>query len=248
VEPSLFYTGLVAEMYGRFRSEPSDPEPCASFIAESGEPALELGCGEGEPLLELRRRGLDVEGLDSSADMLDRCRLAAERLGLPVALHHQPMQTMELSRRYRSIFLAGPTFNLLPDDNTALRALRAIAKHLDHDGAALIPLFIPARTSVAQLGISRTALDTDDTKLQLTILSESRDDVTRMQTSVLRYERILPDRVVVEERPWLLHWYTQPGFARLATAAGLRTKAILNPEGVPASANEPAFSFWLRRS
>jgi len=247
LEPSLFYTGLVAEMYGRLRSVPSDPEPYARFIATSGEPALELGCGEGEPLLELRRRGLDVEGLDSSPDMLDRCRLAAERRGLPVVLHHQPMQTMELPRRYRSIFLAGPTFNLLPDDDTALRALRAIAKHLDQDGLALIPLFIPTRTSVAQLGVPRTTRDTDDTKLQLTVVSETRDDATRMQISVLRYERILPERVVVEERPWLLHWYTQPGFTRLAIEAGLRTKAILNPHGEPANAHEPAFSFWLER-
>ena len=90
MEPSLFCTGLVAEMYGRLRSVPSDPvEPYARFIAQSGEPALELGYGEGEPLLELRRRGLDVEGLDSSPDMSERCRLAAQSLGLPVVLHHQ---------------------------------------------------------------------------------------------------------------------------------------------------------------
>jgi SAM-dependent methyltransferase len=235
-------------MYGRFRSVPSDPEPYARFIATSGEPALELGCGDGEPLLELRRRGLDVEGLDSSPDMLDRCRLAAERLGLPVVLHHQPMQTMELARRYRSIFLAGPTFNLLPDDDTALRTLRAIAQHLDQDGMALIPLFIPTSTSVDQLGVSRTAFDTDNTSLRFTVVSELRDDATRRQISVLRYERILPERAVVEERPWLLHWYTQPGFTRLAIEAGLRTKAILNPEGGPANADEAAFSFWLERS
>jgi hypothetical protein len=190
---------------------------------------------------------LEVEGLDSSEDMLDRCRAAATRLGLSVVLHHQAMQTMQLARRYRSIFLAGPTFNLLPDDEAALQALRAIATHLDQDGTALVPLFIPTKTSVAQLGVPRTAFDKDNAKLQFTVVSETRDDVNRVQIAVLRYERILSETVVAEERQWFLHWYTQPEFARLAIEAGLRTKAILNPHGLPADADEPEFSFWLER-
>src|SRR4051794_24900290 len=72
-EASQFYTGIVAEIYAPLRSRVPDPEPYARFIAASGEPALELGCGTGDPLLDLRARGLDVEGLDASADMLARC-------------------------------------------------------------------------------------------------------------------------------------------------------------------------------
>ena len=80
--PSQFYTGLVAELYARLRSADPDVETCAQFVARYGTPALELGCGDGDPMLELRRRGLDVEGLDSSADMLDRCRERAAALNL----------------------------------------------------------------------------------------------------------------------------------------------------------------------
>jgi SAM-dependent methyltransferase len=47
-------------------------EPYAAFIEAAGQPALELGCGDGEPLLELLRRGYDVDGVDSSQGMLDR--------------------------------------------------------------------------------------------------------------------------------------------------------------------------------
>jgi hypothetical protein len=67
--------------------------------------------------LTLRERGLDVEGVDSSSDMLARCRAAAAERGLTVTVHCQAMQDLHLDRRFRSIFLAGPTFNLLPDDN-----------------------------------------------------------------------------------------------------------------------------------
>ncbi|MEU8306257.1 class I SAM-dependent methyltransferase [Actinomadura sp. NPDC048955] len=69
-----FYTGIVAELYGPLKSFSQDPEPYAAFIEQSGTPALELGCGDGDPLHELRARGLEVEGVDSSADMLERLR------------------------------------------------------------------------------------------------------------------------------------------------------------------------------
>ena len=141
-----FYTGLVARIYGPLRSAVPDHRPYRAFIAASGEPALELGCGDGDPILDLRARGVDVEGLDSSADMLEGCRRAAADRGLEVTLHHGLMETMDLGRRYRSIYLAGPTFNLLADDTAAAQALGRIHAHLEPGGSALIPLFVPELT------------------------------------------------------------------------------------------------------
>jgi SAM-dependent methyltransferase len=245
VDPSLFYTGLVADLYGPLRSVTPDPEPYARFVAVSGEPALELGCGDGDPLLELRRRGLDVEGLDSSADMLERCRSAAAQQGLDVMLYHQPMQSMELPRRYRSIFLAGPTFNLLPDDDTAKRALVQIGKHLDQDGSALIPLFLPPETPATQLGQAREVHDPDGSLLRVTAVAEERDEVGRRQTTVLRYERLQADTTTVLERPWVLHWHTQAGFRELTASAGLTTRAVLDTDGAPATETAHTFVFRL---
>ncbi|RYJ00192.1 MAG: SAM-dependent methyltransferase, partial [Actinomycetales bacterium] len=68
-----FYTGIVAEVYGLLRSAHFDAEPYLAFVRSEGEPALELGCGDVGPFLELVRHGLDVEGVDSSADMVRRC-------------------------------------------------------------------------------------------------------------------------------------------------------------------------------
>src|SRR5690606_28270360 len=134
-----FYTGIVAEGYALLKSQDFPADRYADFIAASGEPALELGCGDGDPLLELRRRGLDVEGVDASGDLLARCAARAAEAGLEVVTHQQRFAELDLRRSYRSIFLAGPTFNLPPDDDLALRALRRIGEHLADDGTALVP-------------------------------------------------------------------------------------------------------------
>jgi SAM-dependent methyltransferase len=240
-DPSLFYTGLVAELYGALRSVTPDPEPYARFVARWGEPALEVGCGDGDPLLDLRSRGLDVEGLDSSPDMLARCRRAAAARDLDVVLHEQEMQAMALDRLYRSIYIAGPTFNLLPDDEAAASALDAIRRHLEADGAALIPLMIPAPTPDDVLGQPRVHMHDDGTEMRVTPVAETRDEAARCQTTTLRYERVAKTETVAEERPWILHWHTQAGFRELAARAGLDIRTLVTPTGSPAAPEDRAF-------
>jgi SAM-dependent methyltransferase len=245
VEPSLFYTGLVADLYAPLRSQAPDPEPYAQFIGRSGQPALELGCGDGDPLLDLRSRGLDVDGLDSSADMLDRCRRAALDRSIDVVLHHQPMQSMDLPRRYRSIYLAGPTFNLLADDAEAVETLTRIGVHLEASGSALVPLFIPAPTPERWFGKPRESIAADGATLRFSAISEIRDEAARTQTTMCRYERISADESSVLDRPWLLHWYTQGGFRDLVAAAGLSVTAVLDNGGLPATPDAQDFVFLL---
>lgn len=244
-EPSLFYTGLVAELYGPLRGVVPDPEPYARFIARSGEPALELGCGDGDPLLALRSRGIDVEGLDSSPDMLDRCRCKASALGVEVVLHLQRMEQMDLERRYRSIYLAGPTFNLLADDDTAFEALTRIRAQLLPDGGAMIPLFVPAPTPADQLGRPRSHRPLAGTEMRFSVLAEWRDERTRLQRALCRYELISPTETVTEERDWVLHWYAHDTIRDIAADAGLTVASMLTFEGRPAATDDDAVVLLL---
>ncbi|MDX3638315.1 class I SAM-dependent methyltransferase [Streptomyces sp. MB09-02B] len=246
MDPADFYTGIVAEIYGPLKSFSQDPERYAAFVEQAGVPALELGCGDGDPLLELRRRGLEVEGVDSSADMLERLRRRAGEQRIPVTVFHQRMQALDLPRRYRAVFLAGPTFTLLPDDATALAALRRIRAHLTDDGTALVPLFIPGPTPIEQMGHVRTATSPDGAELRVSVVAEQRDEQARTQTALLRYERHHGSESSVVERPWVLHWYPRDVFGRLATAAGLAVTAVTDQHGKPAPADETDLHFRLQ--
>ena len=246
VAPADFYTGVVAEMYRHLRSETFDPAPYARFVERWGEPALELGCGDGDPILDLVAGGLDVEGLDSSADMLDRCRLAAIDRGLDVTLHLATFEAMDLGKRYRSIYLAGATFNLLPDDAAAEAALARIAAHLEPNGAAIVSLFIPPPRVASDAGAVREHVMPDGVVMRLTVLGVDRDESARTQSTLMRYEVLDGGERRVAERNWTLHWIEQETFAAMAERAGLFVRGVYTESGVPAEPSDTDFTFVLQ--
>ena len=197
-------------------------------------------------MIELRRRGLDVEGVDSSPDMVERCRAAADAVGLDIVVHLQRMQDLDLRRRFRSIYLAGATFNLLTTDADAFDALQRIRAHLEADGSALVPLFIPTPTPPEELNRPVEATEPDGGRIRVTPTAERRDEERRIQETVLRYERIWDGGHTVDERPWTIHWHSQDDFRSLAAAAGLRSTAILDERGERAGASDSTFAFWLQ--
>ena len=220
MHPADFYTGIVAEVYAMVRGTHFGADRYRSFIEEHGAPALELGCGADGPFYELAESGLDLEGVDSSMDMVRRGRERLSAQGIRAPVHHQRMEDLALDRSFASIYLAGPTFNLLPDDVTALQALRAIAAHLRPDGAALVPLWTPPPTPAEQIGVVRSAR-TAEVETRYTVISEVHDADTRTRTSTTRYELDSGNEPIVEEREWIIHWHDREGFRQLALQAGL---------------------------
>ncbi len=54
---------------------------------------LDVGCGTGEPLIEIRKRGFHIEGFDYAEEMVEKARRNLESAGLPRNLvHHNNME------------------------------------------------------------------------------------------------------------------------------------------------------------
>lgn len=219
MDPADFYTGIVARVYGALRSTAFSAQRYRAFIESHGEPALELGCGDDGPFYELAS-DLDIDGVDSSADMVLAGRERLRAAGSSARVHHQRMETLSLPRSYSSIYLAGPTFNLLADDATALEALRRIAGHLRPGGAALIPLWIPPPTPAEEFGATRIGR-VGSAEVRYTVVGEDYDKVSRTRTTHTRYELISGADHGVEHRDWIIHWFAPDGFRLLAQEAGL---------------------------
>jgi len=248
MESSQFYTGLVAEMYDNLVSYQAPVSFFADLIRDGGEPALELGCGTGHPLLPLVARGLQVEGLDSSSDMLIRCKTKAEAQGLQVALHQQEMQSFTLPTRYRTIFFAGASFMLLPDLEEATRTLQRIYHHLEPTGRMVIPLYIPplspeAASADEQWRSREKVREADGATLRVSERFHYESS-HQLRVATLRYEVLHANHVTQsEERSWVLRWYSQEEFRRLLLQVGFANTAAMRENGKPAKATDSAFVF-----
>jgi SAM-dependent methyltransferase len=106
-----------------------------------GGPALELAVGTGRVALPLAARGIRVDGIDLSPEMIARLRAKPGGDQIEVALGD--FADVPVSGQYRLIFLVFNTlFNLLTQDDQ-VRCFENVAAHLTTDGLFVIEAFTP---------------------------------------------------------------------------------------------------------
>ena len=123
---TTWHHGLIARWWVNFKVEGPEIAFFGSYVA-SGQPALDVGCGNGRLLVPWVSDGHDVDGVDASADMIEACRVAARAAGCEPDLYVQPTHRLDLRRHYRTIINCG-AFGLggsRADDTEGLRRLRA---------------------------------------------------------------------------------------------------------------------------
>lgn len=258
-EGELHYHGLVASTYDLLL--PEDELGDAAFFRQAiqadGQPALEIGCGSGRLLIPYRAAGLEVEGVDSSTEMLAICRRKAAARDLNASLYLQAMQTLELPRRYRLIYVPAATFMLLTKSSDIEHTLGCFCRHLESGGRVLIPLFLPWREDLrgmpppppGEWRLRRQALRPEDGKT-IRCWDQAEPDFTRQTVhGRLRYEILNGERVEqTEEHSVTLRWHTQEQFSELLRRAGCQEIQALRAHTFdPARPEDPVFTFSARR-
>ena len=110
-------------------------------------PVLELGCGTGRILIPIARAGSTIVGLDSSKQMLERCRanLAREPAAVQqrVTLHQHDMHDFDLGAQFSLIIAPFRVFQHLTTIAAQLRFLATVARHLAPQGRFVFDVFNP---------------------------------------------------------------------------------------------------------
>lgn len=231
----LEYSGLMALGWDPLRGDTSDwPDRTwfRALIEELGEPVLDVGCGTGRLLLDFLAQGIDIDGLEISADMLALLRAKAAAAGLVVdgRVHEGAMETMGLGRRYRLVMVPSSSFQLLVDPVSAAAAMRRFHEHLAPGGALAM--------SWIDLGVDHPdgADDVfeDEAKLPDGSVIRRRcrawyDPATGLESTDDRYELLRGGRVVAQERkvrdPAVRH-YPPDDIATLHAAAGFERPTL----------------------
>ena len=141
--PQTWHYGLIAKWWAEFNYDFRPHEiPYFQRYVERGQPALDVACGTGRLLMPYFRAGLDVDGCDVSADMVELCRQKAAGEGLSPTLLVQPMHELDAPRSYRTIFVCG-AFGLGSNREQDEEALRRLYDHLEPGGTLLLDIEVP---------------------------------------------------------------------------------------------------------
>jgi SAM-dependent methyltransferase len=135
-EPLTWHYGLMAEYWAEFANETPELDFLLNEIGRSGQPVLDLACGAGRLLVPLLKAGVDIDGCDLSADMLEQARRKAAAAGYSPQLFQSPMHSFSPPRRYQTILICG-SFGLGGSRANDLGTLRRCYAALE-DGGALI--------------------------------------------------------------------------------------------------------------
>jgi SAM-dependent methyltransferase len=226
--PAYEYHGLMAEAWDLLRGDTSDWDDRPFYlrtIREVGEPALDVGCGTGRLLLDYLGKGIDIDGVDVSPEMLALCRAKARALGLTPRLYEQRIEELDLPRHYRTIIVPSSSIQLVLDKDAATRAVVRLAAHLELGGVLVMPFMILA----GDHRWVREAIRPDGALVRRT--SESRyDPKTQLEETDELYEVIEAGEVVASERHVqspATRSYTPQQARELCERAGLQIERIL---------------------
>lgn len=129
---TTWHHGLVARWWALFRDDGPEIDFFRRYVA-AGQPALDVGCGTGRLLVPYLVDGLDVDGVDASADMIDYCRAAAAAAGATADLYVQPTHELDIDRVYGTVLMCG-AFGVGTVGDQDAAGLRRILAHLQPGG------------------------------------------------------------------------------------------------------------------
>ncbi len=136
-----------------------DFQPGLDFYVELAKaargPVLDVGCGTGRILLPCLQAGVDIEGLDLFAGMLQRLREKAAALGLNPTLHQADMAAFRLPRRFARIMIPFNAFVHILTTEAQLGCLRACREHLQPGGMLVLDTSFPGLNWIAQTSGTR---------------------------------------------------------------------------------------------
>ena len=252
------YRNMIVEYWDLLRGDTSNWSSRPYFldiIQGSGEPVLDVACGTGRILLDYLALGVDIDGVDISPEMIDKCQENAQTAGLKPNLYVQAMQSLDLPRRYRTIIVPSSSFLHLTDRSTALQALERLYSHLDPGGTLAMSLRVfapePDENTWEWEMVSEAERPTDGATVQQWFRCQL-DIPSRLQNTEYRYD-VLKDGAVIQSETYHnspdLTWYLVGEAKELVAKAGfIDVRADKDFTSEPAVDEDHSFIIVVQRA
>jgi len=137
--------GLFGRQWAEHYDSPGNPDPAAEadFLASlaGGGRVLELAIGTGRVALPLAERGLAVEGVEASPEMVARMRAKPGGADIPVVIGD--MADVAVEGPFSLVYLVFNTLFNLVDGARQADCFRNTARVLASDGAFVVQAYVP---------------------------------------------------------------------------------------------------------
>lgn len=181
---------------------------------------LEAGVGTGRLLIPFIEQGIDMEGVDLSPFMLEKCQENLDSRGLHAPLYEQDITTLDLPHRYDLIMMPTGSFALLPTREIMLNGLKSFKKHLNPGGKLIVDLLLPKDFTVGESSSSIFQL-TPEEGILFNSTSLEIDWENQRTTEVHRYEKWRNGELVgTELSRFILSWYGVEEFRLILDSLG----------------------------
>ena len=140
-DPSEYGRG-IADSYDELYGALPETDEAVSRLAElaGGGPVLELGVGTGRLALPLMARGLEVHGVDASAEMIDRLLAGAAGGGFTGVV--ADFTAFDIDERFPLAVLAINTIFALPSQEAQVSCFANVARHLAVGGRFVVEAYV----------------------------------------------------------------------------------------------------------
>lgn len=167
---------------------------------------LEAGVGTGRMLIPLIKNGINMEGVDSSTEMLEQCRVNLKKHEVGAVLYEQDLVDLSLPHKYDAIIMPAGSFCLLPKVRIQ-DTLKTFYNHLNPGGQLIVDLEMPISFQEGTKSTSRFLLS-KDVSIILTSYSEKIDWLNQKTSYINRYALIEKSELIKTETSNLvLYWY-----------------------------------------
>ena len=144
--PENKFVGPIAEQYDADSSDMFDPaviDPAVALLAglARGGRALEFAVGTGRIALPLSKCGVEVHGIELSADMVAQLRAKPASEGIAVTIGD--LTTTVLDARFSLVYLVYNTIENLTTQDAQVDCFRNAARHLEPGGVFVIEVEVP---------------------------------------------------------------------------------------------------------
>lgn len=170
-----------------------------NYAFEANGPILEPMCGTGRYIIPMLERGLDSEGFDASAHMLDALKEKCSQINLVPKVSQCFIQEFKSARSYAFIFIPSGSFGLITDYDAVKQCLQNIHNHLIPGGKFVFEVDTPQAITASLNRWNKSTYKKNDGSFIVGHQRPSYNPKNQIVTIACHYEQINNNVLIASE-------------------------------------------------